>query len=204
MILRPVLKAGIILLIFGLIGTIVVASIQGSTNKKWESNQYNELLSNLNSVLPSERYDNDIINNKITLEGVGGSKLPTDIYRATQQDKPAGIIFATSTPNGYSGTITLLVGVTVDGKLSGARILGHKETPGLGDAIHQDRSDWIYWFEGKSITNPSIEKWEVKRDGGNIDQITSATISSRAVVTAIKQVLIYYRDNSDTLFAQDQ
>ena len=70
----------------------------------------------------------------------------------------------------------------------------HRETPGLGDYIEEERSDWIYGFDGKSLDNPPLERWAVKKDGGAFDQLTGATITPRAIVKAVRKTLIYFRD----------
>jgi electron transport complex protein RnfG len=98
----------------------------------------------------------------------------------------------------------LLVGIHVDGSLSGVRVVAHRETPGLGDAIEEERSDWILGFTGKSLQNPSLQQWAVKKDGGAFDQLTGATITPRAVVKAVRQALLYYQDKKDALFAQGE
>jgi electron transport complex protein RnfG len=92
------------------------------------------------------------------------------------------------------------VAVNYDGELAGVRVIEHLETPGLGDAIDAQKSDWINQFQGKSLNNPAATAWHVQRDGGAFDQITSATITSRAVVKATHKVLLYFKDNRTTLF----
>ena len=84
--------------------------------------------------------------------------------------------------------------------LGGVRVLSHKETPGLGDKVEESRSDWIYTFNGKSIGNPRLEKWKVKRDGGIFDQFTGATITPRTIVEAVKRTLLYVQANKDALY----
>ena len=81
------------------------------------------------------------------------------------------------------------------------RVVSHRETPGLGDAIDRERSDWIEQFAGKSLGNPDPKKWKVKKDGGAFDQLTGATITPRAVVAAVKRTLRYYRAHREALFA---
>ena len=76
----------------------------------------------------------------------------------------------------------------------------HKETPGLGDAIEESRSDWITKFAQKSLTNPDKKGWAVKRDGGEFDQFTGATITPRAIVKAVYNTLRYYKEHRDTLY----
>ena len=80
------------------------------------------------------------------------------------------------------------------------RVVKHAETPGLGDGIEIRKSGWIKSFDGKSLENPAAEGWAVRRDGGEFDQFTGATITPRAVVAAVRRTLLYYRDNADMLF----
>ena len=111
------------------------------------------------------------------------------------------VILTPVAPDGYSGEIRLLVGIRYDGSLSGVRVLEHHETPGLGDAIEEGRSDWITRFTGLSLSNPAAPGWTVKRDGGHFDQFTGATITPRAVVKAVHRCLIYFAQNRAYLFA---
>jgi electron transport complex protein RnfG len=110
-------------------------------------------------------------------------------------------IIETNAPDGYNGNIRMLVGIRVDGSLLGVRVTEHQETPGLGDAIDTRKSNWILQFNNLSLSNPAPSNWKVKRDGGAIDQITSATISSRAVTKAVYNTLRYYSEHRDQLFA---
>ena len=102
--------------------------------------------------------------------------------------------------DGYNGNITLLAGINRDGSLRGVRVVSHKETPGLGDAIEAEKSDWIRAFSGRSLRDPAAEQWTVQRDGGEFDQFTGATITPRAVVNAVRMALEYYEANRGRLF----
>ena len=84
--------------------------------------------------------------------------------------------------------------------IAGISFYEHAETPGLGDAIEVRKSPWINGFDGKSLQNPQLEDWAVRRDGGEFDQLTGATITPRAVVAAVRNTLLYYRQNADMLF----
>ena len=86
--------------------------------------------------------------------------------------------------------------------MGGVRVLKHHETPGLGDKIEEFRSSWILGFTDKSLDNPALTQWKVKRDGGYFDQFTGATITPRAVVAAVKRTLVYYREHKDFLIEQ--
>ena len=77
----------------------------------------------------------------------------------------------------------------------------HRETPGLGDRIESTKSDWMEHFNGRSIGDPSLEDWKIRRDGGEFDQLRGASITSRAVVRAVRETLVYFEANAETVFA---
>jgi electron transport complex protein RnfG len=112
------------------------------------------------------------------------------------------MVFEMTVPDGYSGPIRLLVGVDGNGVLLGTRVIAHKETPGLGDKIEKEKSDWILGFKGKSLTDPKLDRWKVKKDGGDFDQFTGATVTPRAVVNGIRRVLLYFDQQKDALYKE--
>jgi electron transport complex protein RnfG len=89
-------------------------------------------------------------------------------------------------PDGYVGEIRVLVGIDSNDRIVRARVLEHRETPGLGDKIDATKSNWINQFDNRQLAESS---WTLERDGGDIDHITGATITSRAVVNAIRRAL---------------
>jgi len=121
------------------------------------------------------------------------------VYRATLKQIPTGLIYSPVTADGYSGDILLTIAINENNQVTGVRVLQHKETPGLGDKIETRRSDWIKSFDGTSLTSPRAEKWAVKRDGGDFDQFTGATITPRAVVKAVKNTLQHHQLNKEKL-----
>ena len=103
---------------------------------------------------------------------------------------------------GYSGPIRLLIGLRQDGSVLGVRVTAHRETPGLGDAIDRTDADaWINGFNGKSLGQPVAEHWAVRRDGGEFDQISGATVTPRAIVLQMRKVLEYFSAHREELFA---
>ncbi len=98
-------------------------------------------------------------------------------------------------PDGYAGSIRILMGVRVSGEVVAIRVTSHQETPGLGDGIVRNTA-WLRAFAGKSLNN---SQWAVKKDGGDFDQFTGATISPRAVVKAVHQGLLFYKTNQAAL-----
>jgi len=196
--------AAVILTGFAIVSTGLVAFTFTGTREIIAANERAALLSNLNALVPPERYDNRL--DEDTLQIIDpeymGTDEPVTVYRAYQRGEPVAVLAAPVAPDGYSGPIRLLIGVYADGTLAGVRVLSHKETPGLGDPIELGRSDWVLSFTGKSLNNPDSKGWAVKKDGGVFDQFTGATITPRAVVKAVRRFLEYFQQHREQLFAK--
>ncbi|MEE3236055.1 MAG: electron transport complex subunit RsxG [Pseudomonadota bacterium] len=126
---------------------------------------------------------------------------PVTIYRVYANDSPVAAVLIVNARGGYSGPIRLLIGIDREGIVTGVRTLGHRETPGLGDLIDSDKSDWIHQFTGSSLKNPPLPAWSTRRDGGEFDQLTGATITPRAVIRSIRDTLRYFDTHRDQIFA---
>lgn len=113
------------------------------------------------------------------------------MWIAKNNDQPIGAVMETTAPDGYSGAIQLLVAADFSGTVLGTRVTEHHETPCLGDKIELRLSDWITHFAGKVIHGRGDSHWAVKKDGGDFDQFTGATITPRAVVNAVKRAGLY-------------
>jgi electron transport complex protein RnfG len=160
------------------------------------------VLRQLGQVLPPGEYDNSLHDDFILIEDpehFRGDGI-VRVYRARRQDRPVAVIMNLVAPDGYNGDIRLLAGIYRDGTISGVRVTAHRETPGLGDPIEHQRSDWILGFDGRSLSDPGPEGWAVRRDGGEFDQFTGATITPRAVVEAVERALEYHRLHADELY----
>jgi electron transport complex protein RnfG len=201
---RQILISGAFLWLFAVVGTTLVAFTEYSTGSAIADNERRLLLRNLYALLPREKLDNDIATDtrRLPPSALLGTDTETPVYRARQAGEPVAVVFNSIAPNGYSGRIHLLVGVYVDGSLAGVRVVKHAETPGLGDAVELRKSPWIKSFDGKSLDDPQASGWAVKRDGGDFDQFTGATITPRAVVKAVHNTLLYYQQNADMIFQQ--
>ena len=199
MITTAVLLAG-----FAIAGTGLVALAYELTKDRIAEAEREALLRSLHSVVRPENYNNEMFNDQITVtsEQYLGSKEPLTVFRARNDDQPFAVIITAVAPDGYNGDIKLIIGIKHDGTITGVRVVGHRETPGLGDAIEIRRSNWILTFDEHSINNPEQKSWKVKRDGGYFDQLTGATITPRAVVKAVAKALQYFELNKDTLFNQ--
>ncbi len=198
--------AAIVLTLFAIAGTGMVALTYEGTKPQIAENERQALLDNLYTLVPKARLDNDIFNDTTQVQApqMLGTTAPITVYRARKAGQPVAAVFTAIAPDGYSGNIRILVGVNADGTLAGVRVLSHKETPGLGDPIEVEKSDWILGFDGLSLTNPSEEQWKVKKDGGVFDQFTGATITPRAVVGAVHRALTFFQENKHQLFAPKQ
>lgn len=116
-------------------------------------------------------------------------KMTNKLYQLRdRKGRLAGFIFDVSTDRGYNGHIGLWVGADPTGRILGVRVTDEHETPGLGDKIELTVSPWILEFNGKSL-DAGMQAWNVKKDGGEFDQFTGATITPRAVVHAVRDGL---------------
>ena len=203
---RQIVITTIILLLFALIGTALVVTTFDNTRERIAANERATLLRKLHQLIQPEQHDNTLLEDTllVTDKTLLGTGRPVTVYRARKASQPVALVITPIAPDGYSSSIKLLVGINVDGTLSGVRVVAHRETPGLGDAIDETRSDWIHIFDNKSLGNPLLARWKVKKDGGDFDQLTGATITPRAVVKAVRQALLYYRDNQEALFASSE
>jgi len=201
-IFRNMIISAIVLALFAAAGTFFVSYTYDNTIDRIEENKRLALLKAFHVLISSEIHDNDIFTDIIQVQNKSllGSKKPVTIYRARKENKPVAVIINSVAPDGYNGNIELLVAINYNGNLAGVRVVHHKETPGLGDAIEENRSDWITKFKQLSLNNPDKKGWAVKRDGGVFDQFTGATITPRAIVKAVYNTLRYYKEHQETLY----
>ncbi|WP_320818618.1 electron transport complex subunit RsxG [Thalassolituus sp.] len=148
-------------------------------------------LAMLAQVLPQSYYDNDPLAETIELHSdalIG----PATLMLARKNGELSACALQLSTA-GWGGVMQIIMAIKPNGELLGVRIISHKETPGLADKIEREKSDWITSFDGKSLTNVSEKGWAVKKDGGEFDQFTGATITPRSVVRGIHQGLLLFQ-----------
>lgn len=199
-----IITTAALLTLFASVGGALVGITFIQTDDEIKHNEKITLLRKLNNIIPPEKYDNDLLIDTITIEpnGLLGTDTATEVYRARLNNNDVAVVLTSIAKNGYNGPISLLVGIYADGTIAGVRVINHRETPGLGDAVSIRHSDWILDFDKKSLTNPKEKDWKVKRDGGIFDQFTGATITPRAVVKAVHKSLIYFSRNKAMLFSQ--
>ena len=199
----PILIAGFILGAFAVAGVGLVSITHALTNDRIAANERAATLRKVASILPTGRMDNDPLQDQIEVSSPDllGSET-TRVFRIRGDGEPLAVVLDPVAPDGYSGPIRLLVSVLADGTLGGVRVLSHRETPGLGDRIEIAKSDWMLGFDGKSLANPPLAEWKVKRDGGRFDQFAGATITPRAIVRRIKNTLLYVQQQGNALYEQ--
>lgn len=200
---KHMIIAAAILGIFAIICAGLVAVTFDNTKQQIATNEREALIASLHTLITPEQHDNDLYSDTIAVQSkeLLGTAKPVTVYRARKHGMPVAAIIASVAPDGYSGSINLLVAIYYDGRIAGVRVTSHKETPGLGDLIEPEKSDWINNFRGKRLSNPDTEGWHVRKDGGIFDQFTGATITPRAVVKAVHNTLKYFEANKQALFA---
>lgn len=196
--LRLSVQTAGMMMAFTLLFTALMAGTYQATKSIIAKSAEAEKLSLINAILPAGSYDNDLLHDTLKLGPTPELGLDEGglVYRARKDGQPVAVVMEAVAPDGYSGKIRLIIAVKSDGSISGVRVTEHRETPGLGDYIDPKKDKnkqrpWIGQFDGKSLTNLPVEHWKVKKDGGDFDYMSGATISPRAVVNAVSRAMQY-------------
>lgn len=199
--LKSMRKNGLILAMFALGCTALVVLTNELTKDKIAHQQQLEKQQTLSVLLPEGSYDNDLVASckQVTSRKYLGSDQPQALYTASKNGVVTGYALEAIAPDGYSGAIRIVVGFDAKGTITAVRVLAHNETPGLGDKIELKKSDWINSFAGKFLTHDNEPQWAVKKDGGEFDAFTGATITPRAVVKAVKNLLKLQQEQPELL-----
>lgn len=187
-----------------LITATLLATTYHGTKDKIETAQRELEQKTLLEIIPVEQHSNDLL---LDTEEIPEHFWPTlglpkggKVHIARDENgAPSAVIFPTIAPDGYSGKIKMIIGLNIDGSIAGVRITEHGETPGLGDKVDLAKSNWVLDFDDKSLGNPPLSRWAVKKDGGDFDQFTGATITPRAVINQISRALRYFQEDKDRL-----
>ncbi len=205
MLRQSITRNSVLLAIFAVCTTLLITGTYLLTRERIAEEKRRAEQKALLEIVPMERHDNTMLDDIIPVgpeaSGLGLTEQKR-IYLARQGEEVVAAIIPVTAPDGYTGAIDLIVGVNADGSIAGVRALSHKETPGLGDKVDLKKSDWILGFNGRSLDNPELRGWAVKKDKGVFDQFTGATITPRAVIAATLRALQYAEANSATLFAK--
>lgn len=198
------------LAIFAALTAGAIAVTQVLTQQRISDNIATAQAKALYQLVPAADVENDMLHDTVDLHSpqaakqfhlslLGPAKNDAVAYLARKNGQVHTVILPITAPDGYTQEIRLLVGIRADGSISGVRAVEHKETPGLGDKIELKKSPWILGFNDKSLLNPDIDHWKVKKDGGEFDQLTGATITPRAVVLAVRRALEFFNKHHDAL-----
>lgn len=186
--------------LFAIITAGLIALTQVVTKERIQDQIKQARSKALLQIVPVGQFDNDLLDTAFWLEAKElGLKEAGEAFVALYQGQPRYFILPLVAPDGYTGPIRLIMSIDLSGKIIGLRVIEHKETPGLGDKIDIKKSDWIKSFKGRSLVNTPERAWAVKKDGGDIDQLTGATITPRAIVNAVHRGLIYFKENQSEL-----
>jgi len=200
---RRAIRAAIVLAVAAIAAFGLVAVVHEVTRDRIAATERAHELARFEQVLAGRPHDNDLLADTVTLrdpELLGANEVIT-AYRARFHGEPVAVLLEPIAPDGYSGAIHLLIAVAPDGTVLGVRTVSHHETPGLGDFIDTRKSSWIERFAGTSHGNPDAARWRVRKDGGDFDQYTGATITSRAVVGTVGRTLEFFARHRDELLA---
>ena len=203
------LRTAAILFVFVIIFTGLLSAAYQWTKPAIEASAAEEKMKLVDEVLPRNEYDNDLLNDTLTLPPTPelGLDEATTLYRARKDGKPVALVFEVVAPDGYAGKIRLIVAMRSNGALAGVRVTQHKETPGLGDYIEPKKDKnkaqpWISQFAGLSPATVPEREWKVRKDGGRLDYHAGATVTPRAVAKAVLKATKWFDANRDRLFAE--
>lgn len=197
-----VIRSGLTLALIAAVCTALVAFTYRLTDERIAANEQAWLEQSLQPALSGLFFDSGVSESLMTIPAP--HELPGSddaiVYRVYSGETPVAALFVVSARDGYAGAIRLLVGIDIAGKLTGVHVLEHRETPGLGDGVESSKSDWVRQFAGRSLGDPAVEGWKIRRDGGAFDQLTGASVTPRAIVKAVKETLLYFEANREAVF----
>ena len=188
---------------FGAIALMLLFGLHSALRARIESNAEQAALQPLLAAFPRAQRD------AITLQAAGllddadtlGLREPQPFYRARRDGQTVAWLLPARARNGYNGDISIITALAIDGTVIGTQVLVQHESPGIGDRVERGRSDWLDQFGGHSLDKPRLGAWYVAKDGGRFDQITGATVTSRAVTQAVRQTLLYFQRHRGELIA---
>jgi len=191
--------------VFAVVTAGLIAITQVGTAERIKRNELEQQARALYEIVPRDSLDDDLLDHPVEFVAPSllGSDRPETGYRGYRNGEPALVILPVIAPDGYTGEISLIVGINADASVAGVRVLAHKETPGLGDKIDLKKSKWVLGFAAQSKDGEDDPTWAVRKDGGRFDQFTGATITPRAVVGAVGRAVDYFREHRAELLGTE-
>ncbi len=202
---KSIRKNAFILALFAMASTALVSIVHQLTKDRIASEVERVMNQRLNKLVASDKYNNSptsdciLVTNHSRINQVSINK----IHRMRKNKHPIALVFSSTAHDGYSGDINLLIALSNQDKLLGVEIINHRETPGLGDKIDSNKSNWLTQFNNVRLTSISEKSWRVKKDGGDFDALTGATVTPRATINAIFQTALYFKNNKDVLYDKE-
>jgi len=186
------------------LATIAISLTEISNRDRIKANQLEWESRIIREVLPISGYDNEpwLDSVKATNPKLLGTPAKMPMYRARNGTAPIAMVITVVAQDGYVGPITLAMGIDMNDEIVAVRPTEHQETPGLGDRIDIKKSEWINAFVGIR-SGTAAKNWGFRKTGGDFDRITGATVTSRAVIKAIRNGLEFYRLNRDRIYAAE-
>ena len=203
---QSTVRNGIVLAIFALVSVSATALTWILTKERIQSEKEQALLRAIDDLIPKDQFANDPYVDCVLIQDpqkLGTAEIQKAWRLRNSDGEPVGVIISSVAPNGYTGPIEFIAGYKMSqsgDNLAGVRVTAHQETPGLGDKIETRKSDWIYTLNNHPVNDIKLPKWQVKKDGGEFDAFTGATITPRALLQAITNTTTYYKANKDILF----
>lgn len=197
-------------LAFAAIAGVIVAALglfADLNGERIARNRQAALATQLEQLLGGVEYDNDPVVDVhyVTAADRLGTAAPVPVYRVRREGEPVAAVLLPTAPEGYGGAIRLMIAVSYTGAVLGVQVLEHHETPGLGDAFAARGSTWLDAFKGRALPDrEGASQWAVRKDGGDFDEFTGATVSPRAIVKAVRSTLEFYQANRESLYADTQ
>ncbi len=187
-----------------IVGVVMLLFIDRVTGSMIEENARQRRMQMLASVLPPRTgplSNHDVL--ELEEPALTGNQQALLVYRQLQDRQVVAVSVYPVTTRGYSSRIRLLVGFVGENSISGVRVIEQNETPGLGDRVHQDRSDWLQQFSGLSLSDMTVEDWALKQDQGRFDALSGATITSRRVINAVHKSVEIHAILQQTLYSSE-
>ena len=203
---QSIVKSAVVLIVLTALLAGILALVARQTQDKIQRNAAAWILQRLDTLIPADTHDNDLMEDHIDIVSTDilGISDVVPIYRARLRGQPVAAVMRTVAPDGYRGPIELLIAIRHDGTLIGVQVIRHQETPGLGDAFEHRDIGWLDGFRDRSLLNPPQQRWTVRKDGGDFDEFTGATITPRAIVKATRRALEYFTAHRDQIFSTPQ
>jgi len=198
--MRDILELVVVLSIICIAAAFSLAKVYDITKEPIALQKRLARLQTVNAVLPA--HDNEPDQNAVrvpldTPDGKKGTSKAKNnevlVYKGMQGGQLTGVAFE-MTETGYGGEIGIMIGLDPDGVIRGVEITSMSETPGLGAKVTEPA--FKQQFQGKSLEGV---RFQVKKDGGDFDQVSGATVSPRAVVKAVREGLEFYQKHKEAI-----